>query len=153
MSSDFERGKALIALLDRDSIPASHTARILRAAQQMTSDVSRATVLRKISPATFADSTVQRAYLGVIGVMTSNVERANTIGALVKQPGLAPSVQLGLIRAITVINSNNEKANVLILFLEHQGTADADVRRAFLKSAETLSSDHDYRRVMTRLMQ
>ena len=152
MSSDYERSKALMALLDRDSIPASHTARVLRSAQLMSSDMSRAQVLKRISPSTFADTAVQRAYIGVIGVMTSNFERANAINTLIKWGPLPATVQLGILRAIAVMNSNTEKANVLMSFHEHQGIADAEVRRSFLKTAETLSSDSDYRRVMTALM-
>jgi beta-lactamase regulating signal transducer with metallopeptidase domain len=152
MTSDYERSKALIALLERDSIPATHTAKVLNAAAMMTSDVSRGVVLRKISPLTFADTTVQKAYLGVINAMTSNVERANAISSLVRQKGLSQGVQLALIRGISAITSNTDKANALLVFLESQGTADPVVRRSFLKSAETLTSDSDYRRVMTAMM-
>jgi len=152
MSSDYERSKAMIALLDRDSIPASHTAKVLRSAQLMSSDMSRSVVLRKISPSTFADTTVQRAYLGVISVMSSNTERANAITSLIKWGPLPSGVQLGVLKAIALMTSSTEKANVLLSFQEQQGTADPDVRRQFLKTAETLTSDSEYRRVMMSLM-
>jgi beta-lactamase regulating signal transducer with metallopeptidase domain len=151
MTSDHERTKALIALLERDSIPVSSTARVLRSAAMMTSDVSRGQVLRKISPATFADSTVQRAYLDVIVSMTSNVERSSAITSLMTQPLTVP-VQLALLRATSAITSNTDKANVLLRFVERQGVADSTVRRSFLKAAETLTSDSDYRRVMMAVM-
>ncbi|MEX2152263.1 MAG: M56 family metallopeptidase [Gemmatimonadaceae bacterium] len=152
MTSDYERSKALIALLERDSIPASSTAQVLRSAALMTSDMNRGMVLKRISPATFADSTVQRAYLDVIVAMTSDVERASAISSLVKQRPLPPSVQLALLRATTAISSNVEKANVLLLFVERQTVADEIVRRAFLKAAETLTSDREYRRVMMAVL-
>ena len=152
MTSDYERSKALLALLERDSVPASHTVMVIRAAKMMSSDFSRAQVLRKISPATFADSTVQRAYVDLLGVMSSNTERANAIAPLVKSGPLTPNIQIGLLRAITALTGNTEKGNLLVAFFESQGTADPAVRRAFLKSAETLTSDSDYRRVMMALM-
>ena len=152
MSTDYERSKALIALLKRDSIPSSSTARVLRSAKGMSSDMSRSLVLKSISPATFADSAVQRAYVDVITAMSSDFERGQAIGALIKAPQLSLPVQLALLRTTTAISGNTEKANVLMLFLNRHGLADDSVRRAFMKTAETLTSDYDYRRVMTAVM-
>jgi hypothetical protein len=152
MTSDHERSKALIGLLDRDSLPMASTARVLRSALMMSSDMNRAQVLKRISPATFSDTTVQRAYLDVLTGMSSNSERAAAISSLVKQRPLTPGVQLGLIRAIAALTSNTEKANTLLLFANHQGIADEAVRRAFLRTAETLTSDYDYRRVIAAVV-
>ena len=148
MTSDYERTKALVALLDRDSLPASSTARVLRSASLMSSDMGRGSVLKRISASTFADTTVQRAYLDVIVAMSSDMERAAAIGTLVKQRPLTAQVQLALLRAMGPISSNTEKSAVLLLFVERQGIADESVRRAFFKTAEGLTSDHEYRKVM-----
>jgi beta-lactamase regulating signal transducer with metallopeptidase domain len=152
MSSDYDRSKALVALLDRDSIPTASTARVLRSAKLMSSDNSRALVLKRISPVTFADTAIQAAYLDVIVAMSSNTERASAISSLVKQRPLSPTVQSGLMRAIGLMSSNTEKANMLLLFVEHQGLADQAVRRAFFKTAESLSADYDYRRVIAAVV-
>ena len=152
MSSDYDRSNALVKLLQKDSIPSYSTARVLRSAKGMTSDASRSLVLKSISPSTFADTTVQRAYMDVITAMTSDYERSNAIGALIKAPQLSLAVQLGIIRATSAITSSNDKANVLLLFLSKQGLGDENVRRAFMRASETLSSDYDYRRVMQALM-
>jgi beta-lactamase regulating signal transducer with metallopeptidase domain len=152
MSSDFERSNAIVALLKRDSIPSYSTAKVLRSAKGMTSDASRGVVLKSVSPETFADTTVQRAYMEVITAMTSDYERSAAIGTLIKASGLGQAVQLGILRATTAISGNNDKANVLLLFLSRQGLADDAVRRSFMKAAETLSSDYDYRRVMMAVM-
>jgi beta-lactamase regulating signal transducer with metallopeptidase domain len=152
MSSDYDRSNALVKLLQKDSIPSYSTARVLRSAKGMTSDASRSLVLKSISPSTFADTTVQRAYMDVITAMTSDYERSNAIGALIKAPQLSLAVQLGIIRATSAITSSNDKANVLLLFLGKQGLGDENVRRAFMRASETLTSDYDYRRVMQALM-
>ena len=152
MSSDHERSNAIVALLKRDTIPSYSTARVLRSAKGMSSDASRATVLKSVSPETFADTSVQRAYIDVITAMTSDYERSTAIGTLIKAPQLSQAVQLGVLRVTTVISGNNDKANVLLLFLNQHGLADDAVRRAFMKAAETISSDYDYRRVMTAVM-
>ena len=153
MTSDHERSQSLIALLERDSLPASSAARVLRATALMTSDMNRGMVLKRITPATFADTVVQRAYLDVLKSMTSSTESASAIAALLKQPELAQSHRLALLRAISGISSNTDKANVLMLFLDKQGLADSAVRSAFYKTAETLTSDYDYRRVMAAVLQ
>ncbi len=152
MSSDYERSNAIVALLKRDTIPSYSTARVLRSAKGMSSDASRAVVLKSVSPETFADTLVQRAYMDVITAMTSDYERATAIGTLIKAPKLSPAVQLGVLRVATLISGNNDKANVLLLFLGRHGLADEAVRRAYMKAAETISSDYDYRRVMTAVM-
>lgn len=152
MTSDYERGKALVLILDRDSIPSHSTAKVLRSTRGMTSDVSRAMVLKSINPASFADTSVQRAYIDVITAMTSDFERSQAISALIKAPQLSQSMQLGILRATMAISGNNDKANVLLLFFNRHGLADETVRRAFMKTAETLSGDYEYRRVMTAVM-
>lgn len=152
MTTDYERSKALVALLKRDSIPASSTARVLRSAKGMSSDLSRTVVLKSVSPATFADTSVQRAYMDVITAMSSDYERSQAIGALIKAPQLSQPVQLAVLRTTTAISGNTEKANVLLLFLSRHSLADDAVRRSFMKAAETLTSDYDYRRVMTAVM-
>jgi beta-lactamase regulating signal transducer with metallopeptidase domain len=149
MTSDHERSKALLSLLSRDSMPASSTARILKSAALMTSDASRGTVLKSISPATLADTAVQRAYVSVIVAMTSDYERGQAIQSLLKQRPLTQGVQLALLRATAAITSSTEKGNVLALFIQRHGLADDTMRRAFLSAAESLTSDHDYRRVMS----
>jgi hypothetical protein len=152
MSSDYERGNALVALLSRDSLPLASTARVLQSAKLMSSDQSRAVVLKRISLASFSDTLVQKAYLDVIVAMSSDTERANAIRPFVKQRALTPAVQLGLLRAIHVMSSDYEKANMLLLFLENQGIGDQTVRTSFIKAAEKLSSDYDYRRVMAAVL-
>lgn len=152
MTSDMERGNALLALLDRDSLPLSAVAQVLKSTAMMTSDMNKGLVLKRISPAAFADSAVQRAYLDAIVAMTSDMERGSALATLAKQRSLAQPVQLALLNASAVISSNAEKSNFLILFLERQGLTDEKVRRAFFKTAETLTSDTEYRRIMTAVM-
>jgi beta-lactamase regulating signal transducer with metallopeptidase domain len=152
MTSDHERSKALIALLDKDSLPLSAVAKVLRSTAMMTSDINKGTVLKRISPDVFADTAVQRAYLDAIVAMTSDIERGSAISTLLKQRSLAPTVQLALLQAIVPITSNVEKSNALLLFLDRQGIADEKVRRLFFKTAEGLTSDLEYRRVMTAVM-
>ena len=152
MTSDYERSNAIVALLKRDSIPSYSTAKVLRSAKLMSSDASRAVVLKSVRPETFADTAVQRAYTEVIAVMSSDYERSSAISALIKAPNLTQAVQLGILKATTAISGNNDKANVLLLFLSRQGLADDAVRRSFMKAAETLTADYDYRRVMTAVM-
>jgi beta-lactamase regulating signal transducer with metallopeptidase domain len=152
MTSDHERSRALIALLDRDSLPLSAVAKVLRSTAMMTSDMNKGMVLKRISPDVFADTAVQRAYLDAIVAMTSDLERSSAISSLIKQRPLTPAVQLALLQAIVPMTSNVEKSNALLLFLDRQGIADDNVRRSFFKTAETLSSDGDYRRVMMAVM-
>jgi hypothetical protein len=152
MTSDHERTNALVALLDRDSLDAGSTARVLRTAALMTSDMNRGQVLKRITPVTFGDTTVQKAYVSVLNAMTSSTERAAAIGTLLKQPNLPQSHRLALLRATTGITSSTEKANVLMLFFDRQGIADPAVRTAFYKAAETLTSDSEYRRVMAAML-
>ena len=146
------RGNALLALLDRDSLPLSAVAQVLKSTAMMTSDMNKGLVLKRISPAAFADSAVQRAYLDAIVAMRSDTERGSALATLVKQRSLAQPVQLALLNASVAMTNNVEKSNFLILFLERQGLADEKVRRAFFKAAETLTSDTEYRRIMTAVM-
>ena len=139
-------------MLDRDSLPLSAIAKVLRSTAMMTSDVNKGMVLKRISPAVFADTSVQRAYLDAIVAMTSDVERGAAIANLVKQRPLTSSMQLALLQAIMPMTSDVEKANILLLFLDRQGISDEKIRRTFFKVSETMTSDTDYRRVMTAVM-
>ncbi|HMC56369.1 MAG TPA: M56 family metallopeptidase, partial [Gemmatimonadaceae bacterium] len=152
MSSDDERSKALLALLERDSLPRGSVAQVLQATAAMSSDVSKGEVLQRISPAIYADTAVQRAYLDAIVGMSSDTQRGAALSSLLKQSALTAQMQLALLDAIVPMSSDTEKANALTLFLERQGLGDQRVRRAFFSAAETLTSDADYRRVMTAVM-
>lgn len=152
MSSDYERSKALLALIERDSLPSASTARVLQSAVKMSSDHSRSLVLQRINPTTFADTAVQRAYTEVIVAMSSDYDKAVTLMPLVKFRPLTQDVQLGLLRVTGRITSSTDKANVLIAFLANQGITNDTVRRSFMKAAEGLTSDYDYRRVMSAVL-
>jgi len=152
MTSDDERGKALIALLERDSLPFNAVATVLDATAAMSSDATKGLVLQKIAPAAYADSAVQRAYLDAIVGMSSDTERGAALAVLLRRRTLTPAMQLALLDAIQPITSDNEKANALMLFLDNQAMQDARVRRAFIATAGTLTSDADYRRVISAVM-
>ncbi len=152
MTADHERAKALLALLERDSLPSGSAARVLRSATLMTSDTYRGQVLRRVGPSAFADSSVRRAYLDVVAAMASDTEKSLAVSSLIKSQPLSADMQLALLRATASITSSSIKANVLLLFVERHGIADGSVRRSFLKAAETLSSDAEYRRVVSAVM-
>jgi beta-lactamase regulating signal transducer with metallopeptidase domain len=152
MSSDDERSKALLALLERDSLPRGAVAQVLRATAVMSSDMSKGAVLQRISPAIYADTAVQHAYLDAITGMTSDAQRGAALSTLLKQPALTAQMQLALLDAIAPMSSDAEKASALTLFIERQGLSDDRVRRVFFRTAETLTSDADYRRLMTAVM-
>ncbi|HEU4996098.1 MAG TPA: M56 family metallopeptidase [Gemmatimonadaceae bacterium] len=152
MTSDQERSAALIALLDRDSLPLSSVAQVLKSTAMMTSDMNKGRVLKRISPTVFADTAVQRAYMEAIVGITSDMERAAALGSLVKQQPLSQPIQLVVLQSAVIMTSNTEKANLLLLFLDKQGLADDQVRKAFFKTAESLTADSEYRRIMTAVM-
>lgn len=152
MTSDQERSTALIALLDRDSLPLSSVAQVLKSTAMMTSDMNKGRVLKRISPTVFADTAVQRAYMEAIVGVTSDMERGAALGSLVKQQPLSQAIQLVVLQSAVTMTSNTEKANLLLLFLDKQGLADDQVRKAFFKTAESLTADSEYRRIMTAVM-
>lgn len=92
------------------------------------------------------------AFIAAASTIHSDYERGRTITAIVTHDDLTNRQTIDLIGVATEMTSSYEKANALVSIATNQSIDDADVRRALVKGAETISSSTDYRRVVSAIL-
>ena len=85
--------------------------------------------------------------------MTSDYDRGRSIAAIARRGGLSNAEVIDLINAVKPMIDGYAKANALVLIASQEALHDADVRRAYLSAAETISSASDYRRAIVRVLE
>jgi beta-lactamase regulating signal transducer with metallopeptidase domain len=154
MHNDFDRTRTLEPVLMKDSLPASAAPQLVRIAAAMSSDVGRGAIVMRVAnnhPA--LTPSVRAALISVAGVFHSDFERARCIAAIARRGGLSADDAIRLIAVAKSISSSNDKANALLAIAGSRSLDTAEVRRAYIAAAETITSAFDYRRVIIRVIE
>ena len=154
MTSDYERTRTLKPLLLKDSLPMKAVAQVVRIAAMMTSDNDKANlVVRTVMEHAALTPPIRAALIAAAATMTSDYERGRSIAAIARRGVLSSGEAIDLINAAKPMTSSDAKANALLIIAAHHSLDDAEVRRAYLRVAETISSAYDYRRAVVRALQ
>ena len=150
--SDGSKSALLQALIRRDTMDARGFVAVVRVAREVVSDGDKARILKALAARyALTDSAARRAYFGAAGEIVSEGDRRAVL--LAAMPVGAPrEVALAVIKAAESMVSGRDRGDVLLAVVERASLADAEVRRAFFKALEGMSSDSDYRRVMAAVM-
>jgi beta-lactamase regulating signal transducer with metallopeptidase domain len=153
MASDYDRARTLLPLLATEGLPASSVAKVVKVASTMTSDNDKATLFTRVMTGqNVVSSSTRDALIVAVGTLTSDYSRGQTIAAIAKHGDLTKKQTIELIGVTSTMAGSYEKANALVAIAAHQSMADAEVRGAFLKAAETITAAGDYRRVVSTIL-
>ena len=152
ISGDYAKGRYFQALLKKDNLSRADLQRALDAAgAQISSDYEKANILKNTAD-TFLDEPMLRgSFFQTVATVHSDYERRGVLSALIKRKNLSGEVLAHLLEAASGISSDYEKATFL-LQASNLYTADANLRSAFLKTVETIKSDHERGRVLSALL-
>ncbi len=154
MTSDYERTRTLAPLLLKDSLPMKAVAQVVKIASMMSSDNDKASlIVRTVREHPTLTQSVRAALSATTTTMTSDYDRGRSIAAIARRGGLSNAEVIDLINAVKPMTGGYAKANALVLISSHEALHDADVRRAYLSAAETISSASDYRRAIVRVLE
>ena len=140
------------ALLKNENVKTHEIPKILSAlARQISSDHEKANILRSSAEMFLHDTTLSTAFFQTVSTVGSDHERRRTLSSLLSAKNLREEVWLQMLDAAALISSDHEKATFL---LEASKVYDGStrLRSAFLRTIETIKSDHERGRVLNALL-
>jgi hypothetical protein len=151
IQSDYERRRALGAVLTMRDLPAATVGELLRAASTFKSDHERAELLIGTVKANgFPDGAARDAYLGAATGIRSDYEKHRVLSRLTETE-LSEEQLIALLTAAKEIGSDYELASLLVEVSSGR-TLDGRSRDAYIAATETIGSDYERRRALTALL-
>jgi hypothetical protein len=143
VQSGADRSRVLKAMIDRD-VAWADSEEIARSIEHISGDNEKANLLIKM-----ASKPATPAFLKAVGSINSDNDKRRVIEAMVERAGTADAAKNAVMLAAN-INSDHDKTQVLAAVAEKY-RSDPEVRAALRKAAEKISSDSDYRRIVSKL--
>jgi len=144
INSDHHRAQVLEAVIEQSSAEGLIDD-LARSAQGISSDHHKANVLRKL--ASRAGTT---PFVDAVRSINSDSDKRRVLEAMLERAESAAAAKNAVALAAT-LGSDHDKAQVLLKLAEKHRD-DPEVRDAVRKAAEKISSDSDYRRIMSKLL-
>jgi len=146
--SDYERRRALTALLAIRPVVPGVPDIALRSVADMRSDYDRSEVLRTA----LSSGTIEQAdvLLAAVGRMSSSYEKRRVLSELIARGSLNGEMKKGLLITAAGIQSDYDRAQVLSAYV-HAFGVEPSVRQEFFAAVKRLTSDYERRRVLTEL--
>ena len=149
--SDYERGRALSALLKKGDLRKDNVLFAFKAAANIKSGYERAQLLIKVANGFALDQTAQTAYLDAVASISSDYEKGRVLSALLKkEPG--KETLLFALKSASTISSDYEKAQLLLKVARSSSNDDDTVRNALIQAARTISSEYERGRVLSAVI-
>ena len=147
-TSDYERRRALNALIDvQPRIPGVSDI-VLRSAADMRSDYERSEVLRSALAAGPVGQ--PDALFAAVGKMSSAYEKRRVLLDAIARGGLNAQMKKGVLTAAAGVQSDYERSEVLRAYVNAFGVEPA-VREEFFAAVRRISSDYERRRVLAQV--
>jgi len=147
IDSDYERGRALKAVLKKESLTKDNLLFALKSVGAMTSDYEKAELLVKTASAFPLDESMQKAYLDAVRTINSDYEKGRAIVAVLNKNEPKADTLMFMAKSATEIRSDYEKAQLLIRVAD-AGRRDDAVRHAVTEAARTIQSEYERGRVL-----
>jgi hypothetical protein len=151
INSDYERRRALGAVLTIPDLPPATIGELLRAAGSFNSDHERAELLIATAKANgLPDGVARDAYLEGASGIRSDYQKYRVLTGLTKME-LSEDQLVALLSVAKGIDSDYQLATLLV-DVSADRTLDGRARDAYLAATETINSDHERRRALTALL-
>ena len=152
LSSGYTQRVYFQALITSEGISRADLAKVIAAAgAQLSSDHEKANLLKKTAHLFLGDSTSRDSFFQAVATINSDYEHRGTLSDLLKRKNLSDEVLTKMLESASGIQSDHEKATFL-LEASNLFTGESRLRSAFLKTVETIKSDHERGRVLSALL-
>ena len=150
INSDYERGRALSALLKKGDLSKGNVLFAIKSAANIKSDYERAQLLIKIANGFTLDQTAQTAYLDAVTSIGSDYEKGRVLSAFLKRdPG--KETLLFALKSASTISSDYERAQLLIK-IANGFELDQAAQNVYLDAVSSIHSDYEKGRVLAALL-
>jgi beta-lactamase regulating signal transducer with metallopeptidase domain len=148
IESDFETRRVLTALLKATTPDAKAMTLLLGVADNIESDFELAQLLLEVSARGLASSDTRDAYFKAVSTIESDFERRRVLTSILKRSDNPDDVRARLLQAASTIESDFELASFLVSFAKAYPEMSPALRETFMKTADSIESEHEYGRVM-----
>jgi beta-lactamase regulating signal transducer with metallopeptidase domain len=148
IESDFETRRVLTALLKATTPDAEAMTLLLGVADNIESDFELAQLLLEVSARGLASSDTRDAYFKAVSTIESDFERRRVLTSILKRSDNPDDVRARLLQAASTIESDFELASFLVSFAKAYPEMSPALRETFMKTADSIESEHEYGRVM-----
>ena len=151
ISSSSDRARALLALLDQE-LDRSAMVSLLRSARRISSSSSKTRVLlAAVTRYQNDDSDIRGAFFDAVDSVSSSSDRASALVAVLGQE-LDRASMVSLLESARRLSSGGAKVQVLTAAVAHYRTNDDDVREAFFRAVDSISSSSGRARTLVALL-
>ena len=146
ISSSSEKGRTLRYALDQHSMNANAQVALLEVTARLSSNTEKSMVLRHAIPKLVYKQRVLDAFFAAVNATSSSSEQGRILRAMVTDGKPENNVIRGVLDSAGRISSNSEKGAVLRAVAPKIDREDDELRKLYLETARTLSSDSEFRR-------
>lgn len=154
MSSNSESGSVLRYTIREFDLSSDSWVQLFSVTGRLTSNTEMGSVLSTASNSMpFDEEVVVDAFFVAVNKFTSNTEHGRVLKGVVGSPAFNKYTAYKVLESARKMTSNTEKASVLIKVGSTEQIKDTEIRKVYLNTAQTLTSDSEYRRVVNNLME
>jgi hypothetical protein len=148
--SDYERHRALMAVLDNHELDPRTLNRVLETAGRMSSDYELASLLTGLL-ARRGDAAAQPAFFKAVDTLDSDYERGRVLKAVCQASSPGQETLQGVIQATLPMKSDYERTNALLAVARH-GPIEGALRTAYRDAAGRIHSEYYQNQVLAALV-
>jgi beta-lactamase regulating signal transducer with metallopeptidase domain len=151
IESDYETRRVLTALLKTTTPDAEAMQLLLDLADNVESDFELAELLLAVSGRGLSSREGRDAFFKAVATIESDYERRRVLTSILKRSDNAEDVQKALLQSASTIDSDFELAEFLVSFARTYPEMSSSTHEMFMKTADSIESEHDYGRVMSSI--
>ncbi|WP_242916907.1 hypothetical protein [Pontibacter liquoris] len=151
LGSDYEKGKALAYLLQQPTLHKEATDNVLAAIGSMSSDYEKSKLLQQWVNDGHFNPDKYKSTFAVIDHFASDYEKGKSLQSLLNKYNFTPAQYQELLPVVSRISSDYEKGKLLRTIAAKIPANATALRDDYKKTARTISSDYEYRKVIDAL--
>ncbi|MGI9542901.1 MAG: hypothetical protein ACR2MX_06545 [Cyclobacteriaceae bacterium] len=150
ISSNTERGTTLRDLISSQDLGSQDLVKLLNSAGRISSSSELGSVLRRAIPELTGDPAVSNSFFDTVGKLSSSTEMGSVLRSAVAERGDKNTI-IKVLKASEKLTSNTEAGSVIYKVASVMPKSDPQVIEAYKSAASKLTSDSEYRRVMSAI--
>jgi hypothetical protein len=152
-TSNTEAGSVLRYTLRNHKLNNNSWAEFFSVTGRLTSNSTMGSIMSDaIDYMPFDDENVVDGFFLATAKFTSNTEHGRVLREMISNPAFNKYTAYKLVESARKISSNTEKGSVLVRLADTEFIKDPAIKKLYMNTAKTLTSDSEYRRVVDKLI-
>ncbi len=153
MTSNSETRSVLNYTLQNHEMNTNSWAQFFETTGRLSSNTEMGSVLSSaIDYMPFDDETVVDGFFLATSKFSSSTEHGRVLRTMISNPAFNKYTAYKVLESARKISSNTEKGSVLVKLADTDFVNDPEIKKLYMSTAKTLTSDSEYRRVVDKLM-